>query len=93
MPFMLNNIRGALKGVVAWMFAIVGIAAFSVVGVPSLQNFGAQDPIKVGNVTVTQREVQNVFNREILNLQRQSGRAYTREEALTSGLQVASFRI
>lgn len=87
MPFMLNNIRGALKGVVAWMFAIVGIAAFSVVGVPSLQNFGAQDPIKVGNVTVTQREVQNVFNREILNLQRQSGRAYTREEALTSGLQ------
>lgn len=86
MPFILNNIRGALKGVGAWIFAIVGIAAFSVVGVPSLSNFQQKPPIKAGDVSISQQELVETFNRELRRLQQQSNRAFTREEALATGL-------
>ncbi len=86
MPFMLNNIRGALKGVVAWMFAIVGIAAFSVVGVPELQSFTQKPAIKAGNIVIDQNEVLEAFNLAVRQQQAGANRAFTREEALSNGL-------
>lgn len=86
MPFILNNIRGVLKGAAAWIFVIVGVAAFSVVGVPSLQNFSQKPAIKAGSVVIDQNEVLEAFNLAIRQEQAQLNRAYTREEALTSGL-------
>ncbi len=86
MPFVLNNIRGVLKGAMAWVFVIVGVAAFSVVGVPSLQNFSQKPAIKAGSVVIDQNEVLEAFNLAIRQEQSQLNRAYTREEALTSGL-------
>ena len=83
---MLNSIRGAMKGVVAWLFAIVGIAAFSVVGVPDLAIFQQKPPIKVGDVTINQRDLVNSFNRALRQEQSQAGRAFSREEALAGGL-------
>ncbi len=86
MPFLLNNIRGALKGVMAWMFAIVGIAAFSVIGVPQLSSFNQKPPIKVGNISIGQQELVDAFNQQIRIQQQQSGRAFSREEALSTGV-------
>lgn len=86
MPFLLKNIRGALKGVMAWVFVIVGIAAFSVVGIPSLQNFSQKPPVSVGSVKLSQNDLRKQFNRQIQRLQLQSGRAFSAEEALNNGL-------
>jgi len=78
---MLNSIRGAMKGVFAWLFAIVGIAAFSVVGVPELQNFQQKPPIKVGSEVVTQRDLTTAYNRALRQEQSQAGRRFTQDEA------------
>ena len=83
---MLNSIRSQLKGVAAWIFAIVGIAAFSVVGVPNLANFGQRPPIKVGGQAVNQQEIADAFNRELQRLQSEANRTFTRDEAIATGL-------
>ncbi|MEL6112799.1 MAG: SurA N-terminal domain-containing protein [Pseudomonadota bacterium] len=83
---MLNSIRGAMKGVFAWLFAIVGIAAFSVVGVPELQNFQQKPPIKVGSEVVTQRDLTNAYNRALRQEQTQAGRRFTQDEATAERL-------
>lgn len=83
---MLNQVRGALKGVVAWIFVVALILAFALWGVPSLQQFTSSSAVSVGGESYTAQFVQNEFNRIVNQRRRESGGQFTAEDAIASGL-------
>jgi len=83
---MLNSIRGKLKGVIAWIFVLALIPAFGLVGVQNITTFQEPVPIQVAGQKVSRQALMNNFNQELLRVQRESNRAFTREEAVTNGL-------
>lgn len=82
---MLQNVRGTLKGVVAWFFIIALILAFALVGVPGLSQFASNSAVKVGDARFSAQYVQNEFNRAYQIRRQETGGAFTREEAIASG--------
>ncbi|MEM8770956.1 MAG: SurA N-terminal domain-containing protein [Pseudomonadota bacterium] len=83
---MLTQVRSVLKGAVAWFFVVLLILAFSLFGVPQLQQFAGNSAITVGSKRFSPQYVQNEFNR-VVQIQRiESGGQFTREDALASGL-------
>ncbi len=84
---MLNAIRSSLKGVTKWIFVIVGTLAFTLVGVGQLPGLtGGNTPVRVGDLSVSQREFQDELNRQLRIMSNQAGEALTREEAMAAGL-------
>lgn len=83
---MLKQVRGALKGVVAWIFVILLIAAFSLFGVPSMSQFLTASAVKVGGEEFSSQFVSNEFNRIFQRQQRESSGSLTRENAVANGL-------
>ena len=83
---MLQSVRGALKGVVAWFIIILLILAFALWGVPELQSFTRGAAIRVGDEGVPAQAVLNEFNRSMVNQRAQAEGSFTREDALAAGL-------
>jgi peptidyl-prolyl cis-trans isomerase D len=83
---MLSQVRGALKGAVAWIVVILLIAAFAMWGVPEMSSLAGGSAIKVGGQSYSQSYVQGEFNRIYQRRAQESGGALTREEAIASGL-------
>lgn len=83
---MLSQVRGALKGVVAWIFVILLILAFSLFGLPQMSQLAGNAALTVGNESFSAQYVQNEFNRQIQTQRAQSGSAYSREDAIATGL-------
>lgn len=83
---MLSQVRGALKGAVAWIVVILLIAAFAMWGVPEVSNLAGGPAIKVGGQSFSQSYVQSEFNRVYQRSAQDSGGVMTREEAIASGL-------
>ena len=83
---MLSQVRGALKGIVAWIFVILLILAFAMFGVPEMRQFAGNSALTVGNENFSGQFVLNEFNRSIQTQRAQSGSSYTREDAIASGL-------
>ncbi len=83
---MLSQVRNALKGATAWFVVILLILAFALWGVPSMGQLSGTAAITVGGKSFSQQYVQSEFNRAIQSQRNQSGGAFTREEAVASGL-------
>lgn len=82
---MLKTFRGLLEGPGKYVFAVLLILAFSVVGVPALENFGSRAAVKVGSQEITSLQLE----REILSQVRQiqiENPDVTREQALQAGI-------
>lgn len=83
---MLSQVRGALKGAVAWVVVILLILAFAMFGVPEMQNFTSGGAVKVGGKSFSQTAVSREFDTMFQRAARESGGAFTREEAIASGM-------
>ncbi|MEL7489590.1 MAG: SurA N-terminal domain-containing protein [Pseudomonadota bacterium] len=83
---MLDSIRGAMKGVVIWVFVALLILAFALWQVPALQSFTQSSAIRVGDQGVPSSVILNEFNRAMMNQRIQSEGAFTREDAIAAGL-------
>ena len=83
---MLSQVRGALKGAVAWVVVILLILAFAMWGVPEVQNFTSGGAVKVGGKSFSQSAVSREFDTMFQRAARESGGAFTREEAIASGM-------
>ena len=83
---MLKQVRGALKGAVAWFVIVLLILAFALWGVPELRQFSGNSAVKVGGQSYSPQYVQNEFNRSVQIQQAESGGAFTREDAIAAGL-------
>ena len=84
---MLQSVRGALKGVVAWFIIVLLILAFALWGVPELRSFTRGAAIRVGDEGVPAQAVLNEFNRTMVNQRAQAeDGSFTREDALAAGL-------
>ncbi len=83
---MLNSVRSALKGVVAWFVIVLLILAFALFGVPELRSFTQKAAIRVGNEGVEAQVVLNEFNRVVRNRQIESQGAFSRADAIAAGL-------
>lgn len=83
---MLSQVRGALKGAMAWFIVVLLILAFALWGVPELRTFSGSAAITVGDKSFTQQYVQNEFNRAMFVRRQENGGDFTREDAIASGL-------
>ncbi len=83
---MLSSVRNALKGVVAWFVIILLVLAFALFGVPELRSFTQGAAIRVGDQSVRTERVVAEFNRALINQRDQTEGAFTREDAIASGL-------
>ena len=83
---MLRQVRGALKGVVAWFIIILLVLAFALFGVPEVRNMTANHALKIGGEGFSANEITEEFNRAIVTQRAQSGGAFTREDAIAAGL-------
>lgn len=83
---MLKQVRGALKGAVAWIFVILLILAFALWGVPSLSQFSGSSAVTVGGQSFSSQYVQNEFNRAVQIQAAESGGSFTRDDAIAAGL-------
>lgn len=83
---MLNQVRGALRGAVAWVFVILLIAAFSLFGLPSMTTLFSNSAVKVGGETFSQQYVSREFDQTFQQAVRESGGDYTREQAIAGGM-------
>ncbi|MEO1242166.1 MAG: SurA N-terminal domain-containing protein [Pseudomonadota bacterium] len=83
---MLSQVRGALKGVVAWIVIVLLILAFALWGVPELRQLTQNSAVSVGGENYTAQFVQNEFNRIVNQRRQESGGQFTQEEAIASGL-------
>lgn len=83
---MLNQVRGALKGAIAWIFVVLLILAFALWGVPSLQQLTSNSAVTVGGESYSPQFVQNEFNRVVNQRRRESDGQFTAEDAIASGL-------
>lgn len=83
---MLSSMRGALKGVTSWFIIVLLILAFALWGVPELTNIGRGAAVRVGDQGISTQTVLNEFNRSMVNQRIQSDGAFTREDAIATGL-------
>ena len=83
---MLDSVRKGLKGIAAIVIIPLLILAFALFGVPDIQNFTQGAAIRVGKQGVSSSVVLNEFNRAMTNQRIQSEGAFTREDAIASGL-------
>jgi len=84
---MLQSVRGALKGVVAWFIIVLLILAFALWGVPELRSFTRGAAIRVGDEGVPAQAVLNEFNRAMVTQRAQAeDGSFTREDAIAAGL-------
>lgn len=83
---MLSQVRGALKGVVAWIVIVLLILAFALWGVPELRQLTQNSAVSVGGENYTAQFVQNEFNRVVNQRRIESGGQFTQAEAIASGL-------
>ncbi|MEM9616769.1 MAG: SurA N-terminal domain-containing protein [Pseudomonadota bacterium] len=83
---MLSQVRGALKGVVAWIVIVLLILAFALWGVPELRQLTQNSAVSVGGENYTAQFVQNEFNRVVNQRRIESGGQFTQTEAIASGL-------
>jgi peptidyl-prolyl cis-trans isomerase D len=83
---MLTQVRGALKGAVAWFVIVLLILAFALWGVPELRSFAGNAAVTVGGQSYSPQYVQNEFNRAVQIQAAESGGAFSREDALAAGL-------
>ena len=82
---MLTQMRGALKGVVAWFVIILLILAFALWGVPNITQMTSSAAVTVGEERFSSQYVQNEFNRAFQLRRQQSSGEFSREEALATG--------
>ena len=83
---MLSQVRGALKGAVAWIFVILLVAAFSLFGIPQVNQLFTSSAVTVGGESFSQRAVRTEYDRTYQRAVRDSGGDLTREEAIASGM-------
>lgn len=83
---MLTSFRKLMEGPGKYVFLALIVAAFGVVGVPALSNFGKGKALQVGKTGYTALEVENEFTRRLRNLQYDNDTAISREEAISQGL-------
>ena len=83
---MLTQVRGALKGAVAWFVIVLLILAFALWGVPSISQFSATAAISVGDEQYSQQYVQREFTRAMQSRRAETGETMTTEEAVAAGL-------
>lgn len=83
---MLQQVRGTLKGAVAWLFVILLILGFALFGVPELNQFTSSGAVSVGKAKFSSQYVQNEFNRAIQIRRQETGGNFTREDAIATGL-------
>lgn len=83
---MLQQVRGALRNIVAYFIIALLVLAFAAWGVPELRHFTQRAPVHVGPIAIGNQEIVREFDRT-LNAERASGgKTLTREEALAAGL-------
>lgn len=82
---MLKTFRGLLEGPGKYVFAVLLILAFSVVGVPALENFGGSAAVKVGKQEISALELQREVDNQIRQIQIQNPDV-TRNQALEAGI-------
>ncbi len=83
---MLTQVRGALKGAVAWFVIVLLILAFALWGVPELGSFRGNAAVTVGGQSYSPQYVQNEFNRAVQIQAAETGGAFSRDDALAAGL-------
>lgn len=83
---MLKQVRGWLKGAVAWFFGSLLVMSFMFFGVPEVQQFASNAAVTVGGESYSPQYVQNEFNRAVQIQAIESGGAFSREEAIQAGL-------
>ncbi|MEM9494444.1 MAG: SurA N-terminal domain-containing protein [Pseudomonadota bacterium] len=83
---MLSQMRGALKGAVAWFVIILLILAFALWGVPELRTMTQSAALSVGDESYSSQYIRAEFNRQYNNRRAESGNSFTREQALASGM-------
>ncbi len=83
---MLTQVRNALKGVVAWIVVVLLILAFAMFGVPEMRQFADNSALTVGGEKFSAQYIQSEFSRSVQAQRTQSGGAYTRDDAIASGL-------
>ncbi len=84
--YMLSQVRGVLKGAVAWVFVILLILGFALFGVPNINEFSSSAAIDVGGEKYSAQFVQGEFNRIVNQRRQESGGQFTQEQAIASGL-------
>ena len=65
---MLSQVRGVLKGAVAWVFVILLILGFALFGVPNITEFSSNAAINVGGEKYSAQFVQQEFNQIVLKV-------------------------
>ncbi len=83
---MLKQVRGALKGAVAWFVIVLLILAFALWGVPELGQLSGNSAVKVGGQSYSSQYVQNEFNRAVQLQAIESGGSFSREDAIAAGM-------
>lgn len=84
---MLSQVRGALKGPIAYIVVIALILAFALWGVPNVtQLMASNSTISVGGENYSLAFVQSRFNETYQRQARESGGSLTREDAIASGM-------
>lgn len=83
---MLSQVRGALKGAVAWVVIILLIAAFALWGVPQTSQLFSSSAVTVGGESFSQRSVSREFDQTFQRASREAGGGLTREAAVASGM-------
>jgi len=81
----LTLFRSAMEGPFKWVFAALLIAAFAVVGVPALENFGGRAAITVGDQQISALRLEQEFRNQLQRVQQQNPDV-TRDQALAAGL-------
>ncbi|MEM1409640.1 MAG: SurA N-terminal domain-containing protein [Pseudomonadota bacterium] len=82
---MLTLFRNAMNGPFKWVFILLLVAAFGVVGVPALNNFGKTAAITVGKEKISARDIE-IELRDQMDLIRLENPELTRDQALAAGL-------
>lgn len=83
---MLSTFRSLMEGPGKYILSLLIIAAFGVVGVPALSNFGKSNAIKVGSTGYSATQVEQEFTRRFQMAQFDSDTVMTREEAIAQGM-------
>ncbi|MEM9839204.1 MAG: SurA N-terminal domain-containing protein [Pseudomonadota bacterium] len=82
---MLNSIRAALSGPLKWVFIALICAAFGVVGVPALENFGRTAAVSVSGQDISALEIEREITNRVQQIQFENPDA-TREQMMAQGL-------
>ena len=83
---MLAAFRNMLKGPGKWVFVVVTLAAFLLVGDFNFDRFGATDAVRIGERGYTVQDVDRAFVRRLRQVQAEAGQGVTRQEAIDQGL-------